>query len=402
MRLPILAVYLLCATLAASAQQAPSPAATDPIAFARDRIDAMLRTGHADASWFAQSFLDKAPASKVDDAIADLKSTLGDYKSVEFAQTRFIAHFAKGTDDVLIHLDAGYRIDGLLFRPPVVASASLDDALRDLRMLHGTLSYVILEQGRGERVALNASMPLAVGSAFKLAVLNALSDEITAGRRHWDDVVPLKAQWKSLPTGVLQTWPAETPLTLATYASQMISISDNTAADALIAIVGQHALARYAAGNAPFLTTRQTFALKATRSADLLTAYLHAPTADIRARVLLQADMRALPAPYELLGTPELNVEWHYSVAQLCDLMRNVAGMALMSINPGTANASLFQHVAYKGGSDVGAINMTTMVMTKQGSRVCFSATLNDAHQALDETAFENAYTVALQFLARW
>jgi hypothetical protein len=33
----------------------------------------------------------------------------------------FYRHFAKGTDDVQIHLNAEMKIDGLLFKPPVLA-----------------------------------------------------------------------------------------------------------------------------------------------------------------------------------------------------------------------------------------------------------------------------------------
>jgi hypothetical protein len=87
--------------------------------FAKDRLDTMLRTGHADASWFSASFLAQVPASKVDQVIAHVKAALGDYRSIEFTPEKFVAHFAKGTDDVLIHLDADNKIDGLLFRPPV-------------------------------------------------------------------------------------------------------------------------------------------------------------------------------------------------------------------------------------------------------------------------------------------
>jgi hypothetical protein len=66
----------------------------------------MLRTGHADPTWFSATFLAQIPASKVDDVIAQVKAALGDYRSIELMPTKFVAHFAKGTDD------------GLLFRPP--------------------------------------------------------------------------------------------------------------------------------------------------------------------------------------------------------------------------------------------------------------------------------------------
>lgn len=375
-----------------------APAAT--IELARGRLDAMLRTGHADPGWFSASFLAQIPASKVDEVIASLATTLGPYRSLEFATTKFIAHFAKGTDDVLIHLDSDDKIDGLLFKPPLVTTSSLDDALRSLRQSTGTTSYLIVVDASFERAALNADTPLAVGSAFKLAVLNALLDQIARGSRHWSDVVPLEAKWKSLPSGVLLSWPPGTPITLATYAAEMISISDNTAADALVRLVGQNALRPYAAGNDPFLTTREAFILKSQPHANLAAEYLAAATPKVRAAILERVDALPLPALDELSSSPQLAIEWHYSVRALCGLMRRVAELPLMSINPGLADPNSFRHVAYKGGSEPGVLNLTTMVTTLRGTRVCFSATLNDPRRDVAELPFETAYSAVVRYLA--
>ena len=409
MRLALLTA-LVCALVGAPqviADPSPSPspsasptsAPTAAIQLARQRLDAMLRTGHADPAWFSASFLAQIPASKVDEVIAGLTTMLGPYRNLEFTPAKFIAHFANGTDDVLIHLDADDKIDGLLFKPPILATSSLSDALRSLRQSTGTTSYLIVVDGRSERAALNADAPLAVGSAFKLAVLNALIDQIGGGSRHWTDIVPLEAKWKSLPSGVLQTWPDGMPITVATYAAEMISISDNTAADALVRLVGQTALRPYAAGNDPFLTTRETFILKSQPHANLAAEYLAAATPNARAAILKRVDALPLPAVDELSSSPQLAIEWHYSVRALCGLMRRVAELPLMSINPGLADSTAFRHVAYKGGSDAGILNLTTMVTTKHGTRVCFSATLNDPRRDVAELPFETAYGAVVRYL---
>ena len=132
-----------------------------------------------------------------------------------------------------VALDADGRIAALLLSPPVARTASLDDALAKLRAAAPQTSYLILE-GRTQVAALDADRPLAVGSAFKLAVLAALREHVAAGHSSWRDIVPLRAADKSLPSGTYQDWPDGAPITLDTYAAQMISISDNTAADALI------------------------------------------------------------------------------------------------------------------------------------------------------------------------
>ena len=370
-------------------------------ALERSRIDAMLRTGHADPAWFSASILAQLPASQVDDAIAQIAAALGAYQSLEYAAPNFVAHFEKGAVNVQIHLDSENKVDTLFFKP-AATTTSLEDALRRLQPARGTLSYVIVEEGRSERAALNASASLAVGSAFKLAVLNALADQIARGVRHWSDVVPLRSQWKSLPSGVLRTWPDGTPLTLATYAAEMISISDNTAADSLIRIVGGDALKPYADSNIPFLTTRQMFILKSNANPGAHAAYLAAGTPAARAAVLKRVDALPPPAIDELLTSPELRIEWFFSVRRLCDLMRRVADLPLMSINPGVADPGAFRRVAYKGGSDIGVLNLTTMVTTKRGTRICFSATVNDAAKPIDEAMFELAYTAVLSYVAAW
>ena len=137
------------------------------IDFVKGRIDTMLRTGHADPNYFSAGFLSQIPASKIDEIIANLKASLGAYKTLDFTPQKLVAHFEKGTDDILVHFDADYKIDSLFFRP-VVLAGTLDDALKALQPPRGTVAYVITEKGRSEQ--------LAVGSAFKLAGFGALRD----------------------------------------------------------------------------------------------------------------------------------------------------------------------------------------------------------------------------------
>lgn len=377
-----------------------TPAAPDAT-LAQSRLDTMLRTAHADPAWFSNVFLAQVSVAQVDAAIASLPPVLGVYRSVTptSSSSRFIAQFSKGSDEVIIHFDDRGKIDGLLFKAPHLAAASLDDALTTLGAFPGTVSYVVEQLGGPTKASLHDDLPLAVGSTFKLAVLNALVDEIHSGRRHWSDVVPLKEQWKSIPSGVLQNWPAGSPITLATYATEMISISDNTAADALIHIVGAKAIAPYAGRNEPFLTTREMVIMKSHHGAHLRGMYLTVDSPGGRASALRQVDAAALPAVDDLETTPIPAVEYHYNVRELCRLMERVASLQLMSVNPGLADPADFAHVAYKGGSDVGILNLTTAVTTHRRTRFCFSATVN-ATTAVDETAFELQYGAALRTLA--
>ena len=81
-----------------------------------------------------------------------------------------------------------------------------------------------------------AAAPL--GSAFKLYVLDALGSAVASGKVHWNQQLTVTAQLKSLPSGQLQNEPDGTRISVQDTAAKMISISDNTAANMLINLVG--------------------------------------------------------------------------------------------------------------------------------------------------------------------
>jgi hypothetical protein len=118
----LLFLSILGAALVGAAPPSSSPV-TSSVQIERTRLEAMLRSGHAEATWFSDSFLAQIPASKVDEVIAGITGALGAYRSLETGSGKFVAHFVKGTDEVLIHLDTDDKIDGLLFKPPIPATS---------------------------------------------------------------------------------------------------------------------------------------------------------------------------------------------------------------------------------------------------------------------------------------
>jgi beta-lactamase class A len=363
------------------------------------RLAALFTTVPVPASWFAALFLAQIPVEKVQTIIAGLEAQLGAYRSVRAnADGSYEVLFAKGSDNAQIHLDGDGKIDGLFFKPPKLAASNLDDAVASLRALPGTVSYLVL-QGGTERAAFNARRPLAIGSAFKLAVLCALLDRIERGDLHWADVVTLEAGDKSLPSGVLQTWPDGSRLTLETLASLMISQSDNTAADMLLRVAGAAALAQYAGGNDPFLTTRQFFVLKSLPGSVLRERWRRSDSTG-RHALLPSIDALPLPRAGDVDTSPKnLDVEWYYSNAQLCAFIGRVGALPLMSINPGVADPRDWRRIAYKGGSDFGVLNFTTRLDANDGTTYCVSATWNDAAAPLDEARFGTLYSSILAAL---
>jgi len=350
------------------------------------------------ADWFAPSFLAAIPLDQIAAITTQIVAQEGAFERLEVRDGAYYAVFAKAENRVIVATDAEGRFTGLRLLPPVARSSDLSDALAKLSAVGGDVAYLITEGGT-DVAAASADRPLAVGSSFKLVVLAALRAQIDAKRHAWSDVVPLPPAAKSLPSGTYQEWPDGIPITLATYAAQMISLSDNTAADALAQVVGRTALEALSPRNTPFLTTRELFALK-TKNAELREAYRAGDLAARRA-ILAKLDAQAPPGVADLdLSPAYLDIEWHLSNRELCGFMARVQDLPLMTINPGVPSPG-FKRIAYKGGSDAGVLNLTSYVTAPSGASYCVSATWNDRTRSPDETACIAAFGAVLAQLAR-
>ena len=359
----------------------------------------ILQQSPAQAAWFADAFLSQIPTTKIDEIVAMYTGRLGAFQRVDASPDGYTVTMEHGTMPAKIVLDADGKVTGLWFGLPESSqSVSVDDTLKQFAALPGKVSVAVFEDGK-LRSSLRPDDPLAVGSAFKLAILATLAQEIAAGKHRWDEVVPLQPGWKSLPSGVLLKWPDQTPLTLATLANQMISISDNTAADGLLAIAGREAVEKLAPRNQPFLSTREAFILKSKAQAALLATYQAADASGRRA-LLAEVDKAALPDVSEFTDVPlHTEIEWFFTTTELCGLMGQIADLPAMDINPGVANRSDWTQIAFKGGSEPGVLNLTTGTTGKNGHRYCVAATWNDT-ASLDEKRFELAYASLLRQLA--
>ncbi len=342
------------------------------------------------AACFADSFLRHVPLGQVRDLLARLRQDLGEYRGVQPTDepNRYRVDFERGYLLARIRLNPVGQIDFLVLEP---SALSAEEAIAQLQHANARTSLLILKNGE-ELAALNPDEPLAVGSTFKLAVLAALQQQIESGDRTWDEGVKLRPEWKSLPSGILQDWPDGTVLTLETLATLMISISDNTATDALIHLVGRNAIETFSPRNTPFLTTREAFALKNPENAPLLQRYRDGDEAERRA-LLPQLEAAPLTPATPFGDDPvALDVEWFFTTRELCELMVAVQDLPLMSVNPGVANPADWAQVIYKGGSEPGVLNLTNGLRDAAGNQFCVSATWNNAEEPLDETALGSLY----------
>lgn len=421
---PFAAVLAALAALAAMPQMAlgQEPVAAHagaPTALEeRSRQVVMLLNGEAAAEdVFSREFQAAIPAAQIKALSASLIAQFGAAVAVDLLSprdgTRAVLHirFERGLAKGSLAIEPGQdnRISELLFTSVdalAVAGDSPEKIAADLAALPGRVnaSFARLDGG-APVIRIGADEPLALGSTVKLYVLAALAEDVKAGRREWDDVVALTA--KSYPSGRLQDWPQGAPLTLHTLASLMIAISDNTATDQLIAVLGRARILKLMrdsghanpGANDPFLTTRELFVLKTMDPVFLDRWRSRTPDAMAATEALLNAanpTRDAVNAAFAQ-GPRAIDIEWFASPGDLAKLlahMRKTAdpeAFAIMAINPSASPAikAGWTYIGFKGGSEPGVLNLTWLLTDKAGRDWILTLGWNNPAAALDEGKLE-------------
>lgn len=353
------------------------------------RLIREIYTGDRIASeQFSASFLNAVPINQMRAVSETLRASYGGIVSLTGDDGSYRIETGTHAIPVKIVLDEAGAITGLLFEPPVTLTATLEETLDEIEALPGKIAYLATMDG--ETIAgRDADQALAVGSAFKLGVLAALKRQIEAGQRAWDEVVRLEQADISLG-GMLAGMPAGAPLTIHSVAALMIAQSDNTATDVMMRAVGRDAVGEALDIDMP-LTTREFFTLKS--DAALRERYLSDPAATL-------GEVAGMALPHaDKIGQHNEGVEWYMPAQRLCALLEEVADLDVTGINPGVARPDDWRNVAYKGGSEIGVLNLSTMTTTRDGRTICAVLTVN-APDAIAEDDVFSLYGRMLQQLA--
>jgi len=352
-------------------------------------LEAIWRSPDTSAPFFSDLFLKQIPAKQLASSLNDMIERCGALitiqKKAEDGEYSMVTEHCE--IPTVIGRNPDGKVDRLSLYQPVMRNASLDDLLDEIRAFDGSVSYAVFENGT-LIASHEADRPMAVGSAFKLVVLAALLDLIEKGDADWSDVVTLEKKHISLPSGRLQNMPMGSPFTLHTLAASMIAESDNTATDVLIDVIGRDRLEAIS-GLAPFLTTREFFLLKADQG-----AYGRYEKVDLPERYTILSALVDAPMPSAAkTSTPwQPDAEWLLSTEALCGWIEKVAALELTQINAGALRAADWQQVAFKGGSEIGVLNLTTLAHSKKGRAFCVSVTWN-ADQAIDMDPLNGLYS---------
>jgi beta-lactamase class A len=434
-----LAALLLATSPAAYAQSSAPPAsapAVTPLPALAERTAQLipLLNGEGDvAASFDPSFLAQVPETQLRAILIQLHASMGKALAVaaidavqpNAARVRINCEQGVISMNLAVSSDAPNRIVGLLITGTSATEASLDAVVASLKAEPGMTGFTLARLDNGPptpALSLNADRPAAIGSAFKLAILAELIRAINHGERHWDDMVTLDGA--PLPGGFYTQQPAGTQVTLREVTEKMISVSDNSATDILLTLVGRARVEAMlpvigwhdAARNRPMLSTLDMFKLKGLQGGALGRRWATLDEAGRRA--LLASDIA--PAPLGALdpmlfrdNKPRLlDVEWFASPADLARTLdwirRNTESgpgaeaRRILAMNPGVgpAAASHWRYVGYKGGSEPGVISMSLLLQAKDGRWYALSASWNDPAAVVDEGRFIALMTRAVELAA--
>ncbi len=366
-------------------------------------------------SHFDAFVLDKVTTAKINAAMERLPApaTLVGVLSTSRSSLVAITTFGSGRWKVTLSVDGSGLIDGLLIAPSA-SLTSWPEIDQTLVALAPDVSFLAARVSKGSCEPihqLDSSTPRPLASEFKLFVLGALAHQVATGRVGWNQKLTvhdhLKSAGNAKGSGSLQFSPAGTKVSVQETATKMISISDNTAADMLINLVGRSAVetqVRHWSStpelDVPFLTTRETLLLHDVNYPALANAYLNRAPSEREA--FLDSSVDPLPLS-EVQGSTEPRdvdkIEWFGSPDDIC---RAFAGLqqlshqpklspiaSIFSVNKGGLglDSSKWPTVWFKGGSEPGVVTLGYMATNSRGQAFVVSAMLSNATAALGPSA---------------
>ena len=323
-----------------------------------------------------------------------------------------VAAFGGAKLAVTIAVDRAGRISGLWLSPYQPAPASWAQVDRELAALAPNASLLAARVSPGghctpvHQVAAATARPLA--SMFKLFVLGALAHQIAAGRVSWNQELTVTDALKSPGSGSLQDVRSGTRVSVRQTAAMMIAISDNTAADMLIQLVGRSAVqaqdrqwSGHAALNVPFLTAREGLLMKIYPA--LAKKYLS--LAPSRRAAFLASKVDPLPfgqAQAQTLPGSPTDIDTIEYFASPDDVCRAFAGLQQLAAQPKPAplgpilsadsagiglDPAQWPTVWFKGGSEPGVLTLGYLATNSKGQTFVVAAMLSDPAAALSPSA---------------
>jgi beta-lactamase class A len=380
---------------------------------------------------FTPDFLSKVPSTQLTNILSEYYTKLGlciktspiEIKNKQMG--RFMLYFERGFGvpiDIAITADEPYLIAGLFIGYPTPLSQTLDQIIEEIKKLPGATAFLVAKLEKDKTVPIASHNPdrqMAIGSTSKLYVLAELIRAINAREKRWDEVTTLQSGAVSLPSGILQDWPVGSPITLHSLAVLMISLSDNTATDQLLQILGREKIEKVMSltghnspeKNMPFLSTLEMFKLKGDETDKLAEKFIAADLAkkrDLLGTEIAQFDRKKIV--FSGIGKPRMieKLEWFASANDLANALNwirqntevDAKGREILAINPGLdIPHAKWRYIGYKGGSEPGVLNLTYLLQSHEGVWYAVIATWNNEKEPLEEGKLFSLITSTMQIL---
>lgn len=403
MKQTLLCVFCFSFLLFANCLFARQPQETYEKLFSSDLKDSEI------IEMFDNSFIKKIPVSEIKRIIKIYSDSLGELSDIDSSEKPFKLMFAKGNALSTIAFSKEGKIISLWFGAPELENDSFEKVLADVMKLDGQISLCIMKNGSDVLFEQKSDMPLAIGSSFKLFILEALEKQFNEGIRKPEDVVKIRNDWKSLPSGILQEWPEGVSITLETLACLMISVSDNTATDYLFNLLGRKELGKiFPETCQPPINTGEMFKMKLVKP-EAGKEFIAANKAK-RLKVLkelesIELDESTLKSIGMNWNKPKMiELEWYVTTRQLCETIYGLRHSRALLINPaqGICSKKDWNMIGFKGGSEPGVLNYTWVLQTKNSDDYyCFSATINNKKEEVNTSEFSAAVSRFLKLIEK-
>ncbi|MFE3518456.1 Cpe/LpqF family protein [Streptomyces sp. NPDC059166] len=318
--------------------------------------------------------------------------TVADYQPVAHKSWVTLENPAGVRSTLSLTLDSSGLIRVLHLGPEVVTPPvrAWDDLARAMEQPGVTWSALVTRAAGEETATLyakDADRPMPNGSSYKLYLMRALAQAVTAGTVRWDDEVTVTPALRSLPTGDMQELPDGTRVPVRETAYKMIAMSDNTAADLIQDLLGRDAVERAVEEGGhrqpallrPFLTSHEVFEIG---WGDPGRRAAWAVAGEAGRRQLLGTVAGPLTVRGSDLGPTvhQLGLDWHMSA---WDVQRVLDGLAedgvrdgsgvvdeILTAYPGVpVDRARWPRVVFKGGSCPGVMMFCWLLEEHDGVR---------------------------------
>lgn len=330
---------------------------------------------------FAPAFLAEVPIGDVRSGLESLGGGSWTVSDVQAITSRYATAIVTGPNGSLladVEIDADGGIVRVFFenaglREPPASMAALVEQLSAAGERTGLVVAEVTDGACTPTTDVRADEVLPIASAFKLYVLGAVAAAIADGTVTWEQPVTIRPELRS-PWVPLDVADGDT-MTVRDLAQLMIEVSDNTAADHLIDLVGRDAVEATLTTfghhdpsiTRPLLTTREMAVLKTTP--ELLARYADAD--EPARRELLAGEVAAAPTPgdADVWRDPRavFEVEWFATPNDLCRALAALQALStqpglepiteIMTTNPGVVtDPARIASLWFKGGSEPGVL----------------------------------------------